>query len=287
MDVIDSSKANNVFWEKKMTIPGTRWEIKGFSIAAYRTAFYIPTLNIALDAGSQFNKRPDHVFVTHTHLDHILSLPMSMMGLRGLKHTHNIYAADSAIKGLEGFVKVSFATNSMCDRDYSERWKFHGLIKGEKIPIKMSHDSMVVEVFECDHGIPTISYGFSNVKDKLKKEYLEDKSSLKKLRENGVQITEKIEFKKFTFICDTSIKVFDMNPTILDYPVIFIECTFVLDEELENAHKTKHIHWSQLKPYVENNPQITFILFHFSKRYTENQLDSFFKAENMKNLRWW
>ena len=36
-----------------------------------RVGFYIPELNIMLDAGPTSSKNPDHVFITHNHVDHV------------------------------------------------------------------------------------------------------------------------------------------------------------------------------------------------------------------------
>ena len=33
--------------------------------------FYIPELNIMLDAGPTSLKNPDHIFITHNHVDHV------------------------------------------------------------------------------------------------------------------------------------------------------------------------------------------------------------------------
>ena len=290
MDEKEILKLTGVSWQKKMIIPGTNWEIQGSSTAAFFTGFLIPSLGIGLDAGNIFYKRPDHIFITHTHLDHIRSLPQSMMGLRGVKHLYNIYAPSLAVKNLEDFVITSFRTNSLSDKDYSERWKIHGCSKGDLFPLKIKEGNVpiVAEIFECDHYVPTISYGLSEVRKKLKNEYSKlSGNEIRNLRENGIQITEEVNFKKFCFVCDSSIQVFEMNPSILEYPVIFIECTFIFEDELENAHRTKHIHWSQLKPYVENFPSTIFVMFHFSNRYELKEIDDFFTNENMKNLKWW
>ena len=112
-----------------------------------------------------------------------------------------------------------------------------------------------------------------------------DHKNLINLRKQGIEITEKICDKKFTFICDTTIKVFDMNPSIADYPVIFIECTFILERDKMND--SLHIHWSQLKPYVEKYKNKTFVLFHFSRRYEDIEICDFFEKENMPNIYLW
>jgi hypothetical protein len=42
-----------------------------------------------------------------------------------------------------------------------------------------------------------------------------------------------------------------------------------MDGEEDIAINKQHIHWKQLKPYILNNPEITFMLFHFSLKYKD------------------
>ena len=72
---------------------------------------------------------------------------------------------------------------------------------------------------------------------------------------------------RIAFLCDTTPKVFQLHPELLDFSVIIVECTFVGDETYELAHTSKHTHWNDLKPIVEQNHDVLFILTHFSMRY--------------------
>lgn len=45
-------EARTAHWNQKWRLPGTQWTMTGYSRAAYRTGFYIPELDIMLDAGS-------------------------------------------------------------------------------------------------------------------------------------------------------------------------------------------------------------------------------------------
>ena len=170
-------------------------------------------------------------------------------------------------------------------------YKYNNLNPSDKFQLTTKKTDLEIVVFNCDHSIPTISYGLSELKQKLKPEYsgLAGKE-IAKLRSDGVEITTEIQYKRLAYICDTSIAVFELNPDILNYAVIFIECTFLMPDELENAIVTKHIHWDQLKPYVLNHPDKIFMLFHFSQRYRDTQINEFFQRQvenGIKNLHWW
>lgn len=56
-----------------------------------------------------------------------------------------------------------------------------------------------------------------------------------------------------------------------------IECTFIFDEDYENSKEKKHIHWKDLKPFIDIHKDTQFILYHFSQRYKANQIKEFFK----------
>ena len=110
---------------------------------------------------------------------------------------------------------------------------------------------------------------------------------IRALKDVNAEITEEFVFKKFAYVCDTTIKVFDMNPTLLQYPVIFIECTFLYEDDLEMASGKKHIHFTELRPYIEENPTTEFMLIHFSQRYKDAEIQEFLEPFNFPNLYWW
>ena len=46
------------------------------------------------------------------------------------------------------------------------------------------------------------------------------------------------------------------------YPIIFIECTFIDPEHIEESMSRKHLHWNDIEPYVQKNVKIhNLILF--------------------------
>ena len=70
-----------VFWRKNYLVKNSpQWTISGYSRSAFRTGFYINSLDIMLDAGPQCFKKPKHIFITHSHGDHIANLPFTLIG---------------------------------------------------------------------------------------------------------------------------------------------------------------------------------------------------------------
>lgn len=286
----------NMYWQNSVNIPNTLWNICGYSRSALRTGFYIKELKIMLDAGPQCLNKPSHIFITHTHMDHVANLPLTLLETVDYEDKENvcqIYGPKNCDKYMNDYITSMFALNRMEEIDTTllSFYKIIGLDKRDNFNITTNNVKLNIEVFECDHSIPTISYGFSEIKSKLKDKYIGlDGKNIKQLKSEGIEITEQKKYKKFAYICDTSINVFELNPTILEYDVIFIECTFLMENELENAIKTKHIHWIQLKPYIERYSEKTFILFHFSQRYKNTEIAEFFKLvieSGIKNIKVW
>ena len=130
-------------------------------------------------------------------------------------------------------------------------------------------------------------------RSKLKEEYhgLSGKE-IAALKKSGVEITHLETAKQFVFMGDTTVRVFEDHPEVLEYPLIFIECTLFGDSKLEqNARNTTHVHWNFLKPIVKANPHCLFMLIHFSLRWNEHQIEEYFdeqvKEEGITNLGLW
>ena len=105
-----------------------------------------------------------------------------------------------------------------------------------------------VHVYDNDHSVPCRSFGFCEFIKSLKDEYrsLEGKK-LGELRRSGVQL-ENFSYKpRFIYIGDTNERVFEMNPEIFEYKSIIVECTFLYEDDIEQAKVTKHCHWKCLR----------------------------------------
>jgi len=114
---------------------------------------------------------------------------------------------------------------------------------------------------------------------------LKNKEDFIALKKQNVELTMDVWHKKFVYVGDTSIKVFEMNEDLLLYPIIIIECTFLYDDEpiQDKVEQDGHIVWKDLKPFVLKHTEITWVLIHFSCRYEESEIIDFFQKEE-KNI---
>jgi len=165
------------------------------------------------------------------------------------------------------------------DRDFPWPWDLHPCDQADE-PKDLGMNGMIMEVFRCDHSVPTVGYGFFSQTKKLREEFLKlPGQEIGRLRRaNTPNMFRNMKHPKFAFMGDTSIHAFDdgVNPGLLDYPCIIIECTFLYPDHLEAAVSRKHVHWDQLRPIVVAHPKTTFVLIHFSNRYSDGEVLAFF-----------
>ena len=82
----------------------------------------------------------------------------------------------------------------------------------------------------------------------------------------------------------------DTNKNVLtklpfgEFKYFIIESTFIAEEHLECLQNKEHLHYNNLEPYFKNYPDTTFILIHFSQKYTKKHLDEFKSKNKFKNV---
>jgi ribonuclease Z len=210
-----------------------------------------------------------------------------MIGDEKGDHIFHIYAPKQSEELLRQYIAALFNVNAVRNmRNTVEEWyEFHPMTAGQEFPLIINKNPYLIEVFKCDHSIPTVSYGIKMIKHKLKEEYLSlPGKEIAAMRKEGKEITNEVITPTLAYVCDTSIKVFSLNPTILNYKTVIIECTFLNEQD---SNGSDHIGWNELKPFVVENPHVNFILIHFSMKYKESEIRDFFVAEGVTNARPW
>lgn len=155
----------------------------------------------------------------------------------------------------------------------------HALSPGDIIPLKRT-PNITAQAFRCDHSVPTLGYVFRQTTSKLKPEYQSlPGPALKALRESGTEITCPVTTPIFAFLGDTTAKTLAEEPDWLKggIPVVITECSFLREDHRPQAEKTKHTIWKDLEKVIRRRPKTTFVLMHFSMRYTEGEVRTFFK----------
>ncbi len=264
--------------------------LQGYSRAADRTGFCLPELGWVLDAGVKVSStRPEHIFLTHTHSDHVHDLTF----LKSRNKPPHIYVPAESVELLDRYFHVAQELTSHQVRDLDDPWTtaYHlqGVSSGDTLNIRRGGKTYQVEVVACDHTVPCVGYAFFELRQKLKPVYASLSSSeIGQLRREGAEVTEEQRVPLFAFLGDTTERVFLQHPNLLSMPVIVVECSFLDAAEYgERGRKTKHLVWDYLEPFVEKSPETTFVLTHFSHRYQESEIQSCFEQVNSPNVLVW
>jgi len=276
-------------------IDKTQFTIQGFSIAALRTNFFIKELGIMLDAGCPINSRPEKIFITHPHPDHIASLPFHLYSSSEVPERIQIYVHSSHAKHLEAFLSSTFmlCTNNDYELGIYKHCEILPVEYGDIFEMKVGKRKFVSECIRCFHSrgsgckMPCVGYGLSEKVKRLRQDHRgKDPKEISALVKNGVTITDEIIEPFLLFLGDTDERVLE-NKEIEKYPTVMIECTFLMEEDIPQAREKCHMHIKYLEPYIRSHPTIKFILYHFSQKYSRTEIFDFFKALGLLNASPW
>ncbi|GAA2670957.1 MBL fold metallo-hydrolase [Nonomuraea recticatena] len=193
---------------------------------------------------------------------------------------------------MESYIRASAELNHGAGFDpaLAANHRLHGVERDDEFSFgRQGHH---VRVVECEHKVPCVGYAFSQRSKTLRPEFEQLRQSLvqqgrggefgrvmARKRQEGIDVDAAIRRPLFAFLGDTHVSVFERNPWLFDYPVIITECTFLEDTGLERANRVGHTVWSQLRPWVEAHPRTLFVLIHFSLRYSDRQVLTFFRQQ--------
>ncbi|KAL7578605.1 hypothetical protein ACA910_009756 [Epithemia clementina (nom. ined.)] len=287
----------------------------GRSRAGDGTSFAIPQLHWLFDCGALVGEQPTHIFLTHTHSDHITFLTRfaAQMTNNAKQRPPTIYLPPAALPFVEAFLNAhqalvdlsSFppptvvdaaAATSSDDEEIDQKsnhsnsqlsyYKFLcPVAPGQEFKLhRRGGDEYAVIPIEADHRIVCNGYSIFRIRKRLKDEYRAlPGHEIGRLRKQGVTgLYEEYREPVLCYIGDTTHRVFERHSEILQqHYVIVTECTFIGDnqKDMDRAEETKHSHWKFLKPIVQAHPQTFFVLIHFSLKYSNLTLIEFFNQE--------
>jgi ribonuclease Z len=268
--------------------------VTGYSRSAHRTGIEIKGLDILLDAGLDIQKAYTNIFISHQHLDHVIYLPQYTLNLNLNSDSDdhiNIISTENILSNIKPYLISSIRMTKNIQSKTTDETILK-IMKTQFIPLSYNNfynfnngkEKWSVELIKCTHSVESVGFGFSVEKNKLKQEYANlSNNEIKKIKKDGVNITNIINEKIFLFLGDTNKNIL-LNKSIYEYPSIIIECTYIYDNEIELAKKNKHIHWNDIKSIIIENNQIQFILIHFSMKYLTDEIKTFFNEQKLNNL---
>ena len=265
----------------KTTSIGKSITVSGGSISAEHTGFIVSELDIQLDAGYDFKRYVQDIFVTHSHIDHTGALSQILIINPGMKI--NIYVPEEIATSCAHWIKTSLDFSKSNVR--AEGYSYYNIV-----PVKIgttfeiitfNKKVLQIEIFKCFHTVPCVGYGFSEKRKRLKEDYKPlNGQEIGALKKAGVEITEDVFVPELLFMGDTTQDVFK-DKNVFNYPIIMIECTYYDDADLKLAKSNSHMHWKFLEPVIAGHPENKFVIMHPSAKIKMSTIKKKFKADNL------
>ncbi len=248
--------------------------IEGYSRAAVQTYWRIPELKIGFDLGAQpwsFMGTPTW-FVSHTHLDHVVALPVYVGRRRMMKmDPPAIYLPESAVDPVERLLRQV----SRLDR---------GRLPCSLVPtrpgdaIELSRE-LVVTVSATRHTVPSLGFVVWERRRKLKPEFQGlPGPQIRDLRLGGTEVTQEVRIPRLAYLGDSAPEGLDACPAMYEAEVLIVEVTFVApSHRKEKIHKFGHMHLDDLVERRDRLKNEVVIASHFSTRYDARQIQHWFR----------
>ena len=249
-----------------------RFTIEGYSRAAVQTYWRIPEFKLGFDLGAQpwDFMGTGTWFVSHSHLDHVASLPVYVARRRMMKMSPpTIYMPTESIEPIRAVLKAY----RRLDR---------GRLPCNLIPIEPGDEielsrELVVTVMATRHTVPSLGFVVSQRRRKLKQEYSGlAGEQIRDLRKSGVEVTNEERTPLVGYMGDTAPRGLDECPLMYEAKVLIIEMTFVApNHRKEKIHKHGHMHLDDFVERREKFRNERIIAAHFSTRYHHRQIRTF------------
>lgn len=253
--------------------------IQGFSISGLSTYLQLPEWNICFDMGEcPLSAVPlDHVFLTHAHGDHSRCLMRheSLRRMLGIPRPPVYFVPAGIAEQARRYIEAEANFEGSSTRKHSPP-KLIAVAEGERYPLPHRQD-LEVTGFPVTHSQPSMGFTIWQCRKKLRPELLGlSRSELLERKANGESLTYPLRIPKFTYIGDCVGSSLREQSHIWKSEYLFLECTFLDDDELEMATQKGHTHLQEIVEVLEElGEDISckiIVLKHFSMKYSRNYI---------------
>jgi ribonuclease Z len=243
--------------------------VEGYSRAAVQTYWRIPELKIGLDLGAQpwsFMGTPTWL-VSHTHMDHMVALPVYVARRRMMKmEPPVIYLPEAAVDPMHRVLKWF----SRMDRGRLP-CELIATRPGDEIELSREH---VVTVSATSHTVPSLGFVVWARRRKLKPEFQGlPGDKIRDLRLGGAEVTAEVRVPRLAYLGDSAPAGLDACQAMYQAEVLIMEMTFVApSHKKDKIHKFGHMHLDDFLERLGRFENELIIASHFSTRYHPNQI---------------
>ncbi|MDR1484475.1 MAG: metal-dependent hydrolase [Planctomycetaceae bacterium] len=244
--------------------------VEGFSRAAVQTYWRIPELKVGFDVGAQpwaFMGLP-RICISHTHMDHILSLPAYVARRRMMKmEPPVIYLPADAVGNVRNLM------TAFSRLDYGGLpCELVGVAAGDEFAISRE---LLISVVPTFHSIPSVGYIVWERRKKLKEEYaMLSNNEIREIALSGVEVSRELRVPKAAYLGDSTAKALDETPSMYEAEILIMEMSFVAKRhQSDKIHKYGHIHLDDIVKRQKNFKNKAIIASHFSARYADKEIE--------------
>jgi ribonuclease Z len=256
----------------RMTASGLA--IEGVSIAGRESFYKLPGFRTLLEFGRAPEDTVSYatVCLTHGHLDHAAGLAhhASRRRLERLPAAR-VFAPEEAVPDLEAWLALSQRLEKV---DYG----LHVTPARPGSSVALRND-LELKVLPGRHRVPTVGYLFSEVRRKLKDEYLGlPGEEIAALRSKGIEVTRREETPLLAYPGDCGPAIFEAAPELFHARVLLIECSFLTPEDRDRAREYEHLHLEDFLERAGLFENEVIVLTHFSQRYRVEEIREALRA---------
>ena len=256
--------------------------IEGYSRAAVQSYWRVPELKIGFDLGAQpwdFMGTQTWL-ISHTHLDHVASLPVYVARRRMMKmEPPVIYLPEEAVEDVRRLLLIM----QRLDRGRMV-CELRGIKGGQEIDLARDH---VITVFPTTHTIPSVGYMVWERRYKLKEEFQGlPGDKIRDLRLAGTPVTREVRTPLLAYTGDTSPAGLDNYPPVYEAKILITEMSFIRpNHRREKIHKFGHMHLDDFLEREQRFKNELIIAAHFSTRYHPDEVRRYVGAKLPPSLR--
>ena len=243
--------------------------LEATSIGGLETCIEVPDWGLCFDIGRcpPTAVRRQRVLMTHAHMDHLGGIAMhcatrELMALpTPIYHVPRENVAD---------IEALFEVWRRLDRS-DLRCEIHPCGPGDRFPIG---NGRVAVPFRSPHRVPCQGYAIEARRKKLLPQYVgADGEEIRRLRQEGVVVSEEVEVVELAFTGDTVIDVLEREEAVRRARLLVMEVTFLDDRvPVPRARSSGHVHLDEVVERAALFENEAILFTHFSARYSPGEV---------------
>lgn len=252
------------------TLQTPHFALEGRSRAGHETFFRIRDLGVAMDIGRcpDMLVSMDHVFITHTHLDHSAGIAF-YAGQRRLQKLDagTIYVPAEAAGDVRELMAVQAR---LTGAEIQASLNIVGVSAGDEVRFARS---LIMRAYDAFHRVAARAYELIETRHHLREDFAGLSSdAIARLKREGVSIDEPYERSLLFYTGDTDRALLENCAPLFRSEVLLIECSFLTDGHRDRAAQYRHIHIDDIAEFAGHFENELIVLTHFSRRYANDDI---------------